>query len=109
MNKFEELKEQVRYMDRVIIRSEKEDRPHRIVFASLAKEDVFFIPVETPYFREYVNANYLEPSVVEKYARQEIKRCKSQFFNRVKPLQRYIKDEKLSRQMGKLELVWDEE
>ena len=109
MNKFEELKEAYRDRENIVIHSIDEDRGIRKVLSALSKEGIIFIPVKTIHFREYVNADYLEPERVDKYAKQEMSRCRSEYFDKVRPLKRYVKDEKLSRQMGKLELVWDEE
>jgi hypothetical protein len=45
---------------------------------------------------------------VERYAQSQINHIKNQYRNKVRPLKKYIKDEKLKKMMGTLDMMEEE-
>ena len=56
----------------------------------------------------YTDVELLPLEDVERYAQSQINHIKNQYRNKVRPLKKYIKDEKLKKMMGTLDMMEEE-
>jgi hypothetical protein len=85
-------------------------RHYRYIRGLISKESLkgkILIPAYGDQF--YTDVELLPIEDVERYAQSQINHIKNQYRNKVRPLKKYIKDEKLKKMMGTLDMMEETE
>ena len=88
------------------------DYPHeriiRSILSQLRKEGVLFIPSDQGK-GIYIRIDHANRSEIESYAKAQARHFRTQYFNTMLPMKKYVEDLKLLRMLGRLEGILDEE
>ena len=85
-----------------------QERIVRSVLSQLRKEGILFIPSDQGK-GIYIRIDHAHRSEIESYAKAQARHFKTQYFNTMLPMKRYVEDLKLLRMLGRLEGILDEE
>ena len=85
------LKELIKDRDEVSFA--KDERAVRKVLSELSKEGIIFIPIET---RTYRKIELCTDKQIEEYYLTQLSSMNTQYFQRLKPLEKHIKKERLN-------------
>ena len=85
-----------------------QERIVRSVLSQLRKEGILFIPSDQGK-GIYIRIDHANRSEIESYAKAQARHFKTQYFNTMLPMKRYVEDLKLLRMLGRLEGILDEE
>lgn len=82
---------------------EDRERMFRRAVSELRKEGLILIPTEPRIYTDVKKANRDQ---VKAYAKRQASHMARQYFNTLKPIQEYLKDQNLTDLMGNLEEAW---
>jgi hypothetical protein len=85
-----------------------QERIVRSVLSQLRKEGILFIPSDQGK-GIYIRIDHANRCEIESYAKAQARHFKTQYFNTMLPMKRYVEDLKLLRMLGRLEGILDEE
>ena len=85
-----------------------QERIIRSILSQLRKEGVLFIPSDQGK-GIYIRIDHANRSEIESYAKAQARHFRTQYFNTMLPMKRYVEDLKLLRMLGRLEGILDEE
>ena len=85
-----------------------QERIVRSVLSQLRKEGILFIPSDQGK-GIYIRIDHANRNEIESYAKAQARHFKTQYFNTMLPMKRYVEDLKLLRMLGRLEGILDEE
>lgn len=102
------LKEVIRQKVLVNTADYPNERVIRSILSQLRKEGVLFIPSKNGK-GHYVRIDHANKHEIESYAQAQARHFRTQYFNTMLPMKRYVEDLKLLRLLGRLEGILDEE
>lgn len=85
-----------------------QERIIRSILSQLRKEGVLFIPSDQGK-GIYIRIDHANRTEIESYAKAQARHFKTQYFNTMLPMKKYVEDLKLLRMLGRLEGILDEE
>ena len=85
-----------------------QERIIRSILSQLRREGVLFIPSDTGK-GIYIRIDHANRSEIESYAKAQARHFRTQYFNTMLPMKKYVEDLKLLRMLGRLEGILDEE
>ena len=85
-----------------------QERIIRSILSQLRKEGVLFIPSDKGK-GIYIRIDHANRSEIESYAKAQARHFRTQYFNTMLPMKKYVEDLKLLRMLGRLEGILDEE
>ena len=85
----------------------KHYRKVRDIISEHSRKGKILIPAYGDQF--YTDVELLPIEDVERYAQSQINHIKNQYRNKVRPLKKYIQDEKLKKMMGTLDMMEETE
>jgi hypothetical protein len=80
----------------------------RTILSQLRKEGILFIPSDQGK-GIYTRIDHANRSEIDSYAKAQARHFRTQYFNTMLPMKKYIEDLKLLRMLGRLEGILDEE
>jgi len=102
------LKDEIKRQTLVNTSDYPQERIVRSVLSELRKEGILFIPSDQGK-GIYIRIDHANRSEIENYAKAQARHFKTQYFNTMLPMKRYVEDLKLLRMLGRLEGILDEE
>jgi len=102
------LKDEIKRKTLVNTSDYPQERIVRSVLSELRKEGILFIPSDQGK-GIYIRIDQANRSEIESYAKAQARHFRTQYFNTMLPMKRYVEDLKLLRMLGRLEGILDEE
>jgi hypothetical protein len=84
---------------------EENERTVRKVISELRKEGLILIPVRPRY---YTDIEFVRQDEIDAFVRSQIQSMRTQYFNTLRPIKRFIKNKELVKLMGGLDLLYEE-
>lgn len=103
-----DLKEVVRQQYMIKTSDYQSERAIRQILSQLRKEGVIFIPSKLGK-GIYVRIDHASKEEIDVYARSQAKHFKTQYFNTMLPMKKYVQDQHLQSLFGQLEDVMSDE
>ena len=85
-----------------------QERIIRSILSQLRREGVLFIPSDQGK-GIYIRIDHANRAEIESYAKAQARHFRTQYFNTMLPMKKYVEDLKLLRMLGRLEGILDEE
>lgn len=102
------MKDEIKRLTLVNTSDYPQERVVRSVLSQLRKEGILFIPSDQGK-GIYIRIDHANRNEIESYAKAQARHFKTQYFNTMLPMKRYVEDLKLLRMLGRLEGILDEE
>lgn len=84
---------------------EENERTVRKCISELRKEGLILIPVRPRY---YTDIEFVRQDEIDAFVRSQIQSMRTQYFNTLRPIKRFIKNKELVKLMGGLDLLYEE-